>query len=86
MVSFLLLVRPNKRQNIFISKLLVISIDLETSEHGEAEYSLVVDTETSGLYSHSPEGLVTFRRNLYSVLGSRPSTTCFVAYPLDRRR
>lgn len=49
-------------------------------------YSLVVDTETTGLYSYSPEGLVTFSRNLYSVRGSRPSTTCFVAYPLDGRR
>ena len=44
-----------------------------------SEYSRVVDTETTGLYAYSPEGLVTFSRNRYRVRGSRPSTTCLVA-------
>lgn len=46
-------------------------------------YSRVVDTDTTGLHSDSPDGLVTFSRNRCSVRGSKPSTTCLVAYPLD---
>lgn len=48
-------------------------------------YSRVVDTDTTGLHSDSPDGLVTFSRNRCRVRGSRPPTTCLVAYPLDGR-
>lgn len=89
MEEFLLPVRQRRRrQDIFyLSIWLVVFIYPYIEEFGVSKlYSLVVDTETTGLYSYSPEGLVTFSRNLYSVRGSRPSTTCFVAYPLDGRR
>lgn len=46
--------------------------------HDPLHYSLVVDTDTTGLYSQSPEGLVTLSRNRYTVRGSKPSTTCCV--------
>lgn len=78
---------PDKAKGRYVYLPIAVPLfHLQISEFRVFAYSLVVDTETTGLYSYSPEGLVTFSLNLYSVRGSKPSTTCFVAYPLGGRR